>query len=693
MSKKLVEKYNQLTSVARDLVHTIIITILVFILSVWLDLFELLYEFSHINDYYHLDDLIIVLVTMSLAMGIFSLRRWRELRNEIADHKNSELKLQKSRAQLQAVLDGVPDLIIQVDSHLRIVWGNKSAIMKNPDAIGHFAHVAYRYAEGTFIDSCCKWAMDMGRIEKAITYMPAITRTGRETYWETIGVPLSDLSGNVYGAIAIARNVTERMRLEHTWNLLSSIVESTDDAIFGLSYDGTILSWNRGAEAMYGYTATEIVGNSIGMLIPVNLRMESLKKIEKVMRKDYIEHFETVRITKSGKTIQVYATLCSFLDATGKKIGVSSIDRDITDARKAELALRDSEERYRSFVTNFQGIAYRLKFDFKPVFFHGAVKELTGFTEDDFSTEKIRWNGIILPEDLPQRLEHISSIAAVPGFEAEYEYRIKCKDKSIRWVHEHLQNVTNAQGKPIYIQGTIHDITKRREAEEELKTSREHLRNLALHLETAREEERKRIAFEIHDELGYLLTALKLDVAWLGKKLGGRDESLTVKAKEMTEHLDTTIQKVRTISTQLRPSILDHFGLVAAIEWHANEFQRRSAVRCRVSVEPNELSVEPQMATAIFRIIQETLTNVARHAKATRVDIAITAESEELTVVVSDNGVGISMQQLENKKSFGLLGIRERTKFMGGNVEISGETGQGTTIVVKVPFITKPEEK
>ena len=211
------------------------------------------------------------------------------------------------------------------------------------------------------------------------------------------------------------------------------------------------------------------------------------------------------------------------------------------------------------------------------------------------------------------------------------------------------------------------------------------MRRLAIHLQSAREEERKRIAFEIHDELGYALTALKLDLAWLVKKMNVKDENLVDKSKTMSELIDTTIQKVRSISTQVRPSILDHFGLTAAIEWQTNEFQKRTGIRCKLIIEPKEMIFEDPYATAIFRIFQETLTNISRHARATRVEVSFTESGDNIVLRVTDNGIGMDMDSKTHQKSLGLIGIRERSHFIGANVEIISKPGSGAQVLLTIP--------
>jgi signal transduction histidine kinase len=218
---------------------------------------------------------------------------------------------------------------------------------------------------------------------------------------------------------------------------------------------------------------------------------------------------------------------------------------------------------------------------------------------------------------------------------------------------------------------------------ERLRESEDKLRRLAAHLISVREEERAHIAREIHDELGQVLTGLKMEVTWLAKRL--TDPSQLEKTDGICQLIDSTIGTVRKIATGLRPEVLDNMGLVAAVAWQAKEFQKRTGIRCRAKLPPETLKVELDVATAVFRIMQEILTNVARHSRATRVDIDLTVE-ESLRLDVADNGVGIPESDLAGGKSLGLLGMQERALLFDGEVDISGQPGQGTRVTVTIPL-------
>ena len=219
---------------------------------------------------------------------------------------------------------------------------------------------------------------------------------------------------------------------------------------------------------------------------------------------------------------------------------------------------------------------------------------------------------------------------------------------------------------------------------ERLRESEDKLRRLAAHLISIREEERAHIAREIHDELGQVLTGLKMEVTWLAKRL--KDKPLIEKTDSMCGLIDSTIQTVRKIATGLRPEVLDDMGLVAAIGWQAKEFQKRTGIRCRAKLPPETLRPQIDIATTVFRIFQEILTNVARHSRATRVDIDLDISDERVALVVVDNGVGIPDAELHAKKSLGLLGMQERALLFGGEVSLNGTPGHGTRVAVTIPI-------
>jgi signal transduction histidine kinase len=262
----------------------------------------------------------------------------------------------------------------------------------------------------------------------------------------------------------------------------------------------------------------------------------------------------------------------------------------------------------------------------------------------------------------------------------------------------------DSSGRVIAVIEMVRDVTKRKEAEDVLRRSRneleilvekrtaelsimnDQLRNLSVHLQNAREDERTMIAREIHDDLGQSLTALNMDLSLLRKRLPEDQTAAIEKAESMAGLIEATIQSVKRISSDLRPGILDHLGLSAAIEWQAKEFEKRTGIRCMVAFEPEEVVLDKGRTTALFRIFQETLTNAARHAKATEISVFLNAQDDNLLLQVKDNGRGITEGQISYPASLGLIGIRERVNNWGGSFAISGIPDLGTTVTVRIPM-------
>lgn len=218
----------------------------------------------------------------------------------------------------------------------------------------------------------------------------------------------------------------------------------------------------------------------------------------------------------------------------------------------------------------------------------------------------------------------------------------------------------------------------------------EQLRLLTAHLQSSREEERVRIAQEIHDEIGTLMTAIKMDLAFLSKEIAGKGgtrspEKLCEEIGDTTKLVDNAIQTIHQIVLELRPAVLDHLGLRAALEWQIREFQKRTKIECRFDSNVDELHLDAERSTALFRILQETLTNVARHAQATHVEGSLQEQDHHLILTVHDNGTGISEEQISSTHRLGLLGMRERAHIFGGEVVLDGAPGEGTTVTVRIP--------
>jgi PAS domain S-box-containing protein len=272
------------------------------------------------------------------------------------------------------------------------------------------------------------------------------------------------------------------------------------------------------------------------------------------------------------------------------------------------------------------------------------------------------------------------------------ELRLRRKDGTPVYILENVLLGRDRRGARAIIEGTAVDITERKQAEDALRQSAqryrelaESLRRLSQHLQTVRDEERARIARELHDELGQALTALNLDLHWLRDRLGDAPAGTRARLASMSALVNTTLQAVHRICADLRPALLDELGLSAAIEWHARDFQARTGVPCTLSLPRSRLSLPANVATAVFRVCQEGLTNVTRHARATRVRITLSNRAGTLTLRVHDNGVGFAGESAAGANMHGLIGMRERAVRWGGHLDVRSRPGQGTTVTLRLP--------
>jgi PAS domain S-box-containing protein len=291
------------------------------------------------------------------------------------------------------------------------------------------------------------------------------------------------------------------------------------------------------------------------------------------------------------------------------------------------------------------------------------------------------------PEDRSALQKTVArAIAERSGFEADH--RVIRPDGSVRDIHAVGHPVFGESGELLEFVGVLTDMTEERLAQESLRRSHDELRSLSQNLRTVREEERTRISREIHDEIGQALTALQMDVAWLEKRLssaGPSNEILVGKLQSMAGMIDKTMEAVQKIATELRPGVLDELGLGDAVDWFVREFEKRTGISCRIQSNLNGTSIAPDLATAAFRILQEALTNVARHAGATQVQVDLSADDRRLTLEIKDNGRGIAEDRATDSRSLGLLGMRERARALGGDVRIRGVPGHGTSVILSLP--------
>lgn len=377
------------------------------------------------------------------------------------------------------------------------------------------------------------------------------------------------------------------------------------------------------------------------------------------------------------------ARLAAGLIAIAVLVGVIVLQRRRIERIEREHA--ESDQRFRQIAEHIQEVFWVTEWPSARVaYVSPGYRKIWGRSERGLLDDQNDWLDAIVEDDREGVARSFFQGVAEGKF--DIVYRIRRPDGTIRWIHDRGFPIHDEKGNVYRIAGLAEDVTKQKMAENELRTSRERLGQLASHNEDVREEERTRLSREFHDVLGQTLTGLKMDASWLFGHVPAENDAVRERLREMSGHVDLALDEVRRISASLRPSVLDHLGLPAAVEWQAQEFGRRSGCDYRLELEITSLDRNPRRDTAIFRILQEALTNVARHAHATHVGIRLGIEDGSIHLVVEDDGCGVDEEVLATSKSLGVLGMRERAAAIGGSVEVRRAGAKGTRVSARMPL-------
>jgi two-component system sensor histidine kinase UhpB len=366
-----------------------------------------------------------------------------------------------------------------------------------------------------------------------------------------------------------------------------------------------------------------------------------------------------------------------------------ALRRSFEHSRRVEQQLRQIKERFEFAGRAGTDAIWDWDLVTNAVWHSEGFYTVFGYAEQDVELTTESWRERIHPGEKDRVLADIQR--AIGGDDQVWsgEYRYRRKDGSYAWVQDRAFIIREAGGKAVRLIGGLSDVTARKQAEEKLDQSRQQLRALSAHLESLREEERTQIAREIHDELGQTLTGLKMDLRWVEKHLSQGSEPARVpildKIVEAGELADATLASVQRISAELRPSVLEDLGLPAALKHEAQRFQDRTGIVCQLHAADFQAGFPLPVATAVFRIFQETLTNVARHAEARAVQVELREEDGQWVLLVADNGKGIRPSDLTDAKSLGLLGMEERATLLGGEVTFQSGAQGGTVVTLRLP--------
>ncbi len=460
------------------------------------------------------------------------------------------------------------------------------------------------------------------------------------------------------------------------------IVETAREGIWAIDTKANTTYVNNRMAEMLGYTVEEMQGASLFDFMDEEWRSVAHSRFHR--RKEGAGEQHDFRfLRKDGSGLWTIVSANPVFDEEGRFEGALAMITDLSERKQAQEALWQKGEELRLVTENVPGLLSYLDKNGVYRFANKHYEEWFNVSQTEIIGKHYREVlGEAAYEQIKDRVE-----TALSGRRVTFEESLPYAYGGVRWVIVDYVPDIDERGKTQGFFALVTDITERKHNEEALVKSRTELRALAAHLQSVREEEQALLARELHDELGHMLTGLKMDVASLGRNLTGEKEvsALRTRVASLSHDIDAVVQTLRRISCNLRPGLLDDLGIVAALEWQAGEFEKRTGIQCEFDLtEPS--TVTDDQSTAVYRICQEALTNVARHANATNVRVRLAESDGILSLEVHDNGQGIIDSEISDPGSLGLLGIRERVYALGGEFHIQGTPGQGTHLTVRIPL-------
>lgn len=461
------------------------------------------------------------------------------------------------------------------------------------------------------------------------------------------------------------------------------ILNATSDAILTMKVNGKIRFWNRGAQRIFGYSQEEAAGEHFSLIYKQYDRDLVTSTMAKLKDGDDVTEVETKAITRNGREIDVLLSLSAIRDHEGDVDEIVLVAKDVSQSAEATRALEESENRYKDLVEK-SGVAIVVDDnEGKIIFFNKDFAKLFGY-----STKEIRSKAreeLIHPDSLHKVIDYHGS--RMEGETRPEQYQVKGirKDSSEFWLEVKTTTLKD-EGKIVGTRNYMWDITERKEVERRLKQSNEEITRLSRHVVAIREEEQRSISSDLHDDLGQLLTALKMDVSWIRSNVPVHEKKIRYRAESAVTITDQAMSAIREIASRLRSPVIDNLGLNEAIEELVSTFQERTELHIDLQLPEKKLEISREMATSVYRIIQESLTNILRHAGGSEAKVKLNHQEEGLEIIVGDNGVGIDMLHLDSHKSFGIISMRERVLQHNGTFRIAPGKEGGTRIDVKLPI-------
>jgi PAS domain S-box-containing protein len=607
---------------------------------------------------------------------------------DVTERKNSERKLFEFGERYRLLLENSGLGIGYYGLDGKILMFNHQAIInlggKPKDYIGKNVTEVFGKEAGQIYIDRFKLA---SASEKPLKFEDNVNLDGKPGWYMSTITRIFDQFGNIDGVQVIADNITERQSIEEKIRTSEAEYRGLfENSIMGISQTyphGGYKRINKAYAEMYGYPDIETMLKEVSdSIIKRFSNPDNRQRVIEILGKDgFMPPTEFELKKRNGDKFWALVSAKQVKDDTGKLLYLQADHIDITDRKELEKEMYSSALYARNLIEASLDPLFTINSDGKITDVNSSTEKITGLSRKnligsdflDYFTE-------------PDKAREGYKIVFLKGEVKDYPLTLRHQDGRTTDVLYNATLVKNETGEVQGVFAAARDITEQKKMEEELRKSQELLEKLNQHLVEAIENERNQIALNLHDDLGQKLTSINLDVAWIKGRIGVQSKAVREKIEEMSSMIKETIESIKETSALLRPAILFDLGLVPAIKWQLGIFEKQTGIKCNFYFRPEEFLLADRLSLIIYRILQESLTNIARHSGASKAEINLYVLKNKIELIIKDDGAGIEESKVNSLKSMGIAGMKERVKSVDGKMTFVGVHGSGTIVTVEIPL-------